>query len=199
MKDLAMHIIDIIQNSIEAGADTVRLEITENTADDRFTIEITDNGRGMDQELLAKVTDPFFTSRQTRRVGLGIPLFKAAAERCDGHLALDSTPGKGTKLTAVFRHSHIDRAPLGNIIDTVVNLVAASPELNFDFSHQTGDREITFDAAELRKKLEDVPLNNPAVINWIKNYFVEGYREEVCGQWPVHDKKTTPLILKAGL
>jgi len=177
MKDLAMHIIDIVQNSIEAEATEVKLAISENTARDTFNIEISDNGRGMDEELRAKVMDPFFTTRTTRRVGLGIPLLKAAAERCDGSMDIESAPGKGTTLKASFRHSHIDRAPLGNIIDTIVNLIVGNPNLDLTFVHKINDREIIFDARELREQLEDVPLNNPAVINWIKQYLNENYKE----------------------
>ena len=177
MKDLSMHIIDIVQNSIEAGATAIKLLITEDTSKDEFTIEIADNGRGMDEETIAKVIDPFFTTRKTRRIGLGVPLLKAAAERCDGRLALDSSPGKGTHVTALFRHSHIDRAPLGNIIDAVINLVVGSPELDFFFCHKINGQEITFDAKELREQLEDVPLNNPAVVGWIKKYLTENYKD----------------------
>lgn len=175
MKDLSMHIIDIVQNSIEAGAANIKLFITENTANDDFTIEITDNGRGMDQETVFKVIDPFFTTRKTRRVGLGIPLLKAAAERCEGKLELDSSPGTGTRVTATFRHSHIDRAPLGNIIDAIINLVAAYPQLDLLFCHKINSQEIIFDAKELREQLEDVPLNNPAVVSWLKKYLTESY------------------------
>jgi anti-sigma regulatory factor (Ser/Thr protein kinase) len=177
MKDLSMHIIDIVQNSLEAGATTVKLLITEDTGKDNFTIEIADNGRGMDEETMAKVIDPFFTTRKTRRIGLGVPLLKAAAERCDGSLELDSSPGKGTRVIAIFRHSHIDRAPLGNIIDAVVNLVVSSPELDLFFCHKINDQEITFDAKELREQLEDVPLSNPAVMGWIKKYLTESYND----------------------
>jgi len=177
MKDLSMHIIDILQNSVEAGATDVRLSILEDTVHDRFVIEISDNGRGMDEELLAKAIDPFFTTRKTRRIGLGLPLLKAAAERCDGKMELVSAPGKGTTVTATFRHSHIDRAPLGNIIDTVINLIVGNPDLNFSFSHRIDGKEVTFDARELREQLEDVPLNNPAVLNWLRKYLTQSYHE----------------------
>ena len=176
MKDLSMHIIDILQNSIEAEANELTLAITEDTTGDTFTIEISDNGRGMDEELKAKVIDPFFTTRNTRKVGLGLPLLKAAAERCDGRLDIDSAPGKGTCVKASFRHSHIDRAPLGNIIDTIINLIVGNPDLNFIFRHRIDSKEVTFNARELREQLEDVPLNNPAVLNWIKQYLTDSYR-----------------------
>lgn len=177
LKELSMHIIDIIQNSIEAGADRVSVTITEDPAADRFTLEISDNGRGMEKDLLARVTDPFFTTRTTRRIGLGLPLLKAAAERCDGEMSIESTPGKGTRVYAAFRHSHIDRAPLGNMIDTVVNTIVGHPDLNLVFTHRVAEKSLVFDAAELRRELVDVPLDNPAVVTWIRSYLTEGYRE----------------------
>ena len=176
MKELSMHIIDIIQNSIEAGASRVAVSITEDPAADRFTLEISDNGRGMDQDTLAKVTDPFFTTRTTRRIGLGLPLLKAAAERCEGAMQVASVPGEGTRVLAGFKRSHIDRAPLGNMVDTVVNTVVGHPDLDLIFSHKVAEKSLVFDAAELRRELEDVPLNNPAVINWLRNYLIEGYQ-----------------------
>ncbi len=176
MKELSMHIIDIVQNSIEAGAGQIGITINEDLAADRFILEINDNGRGMEKDLLAKVIDPFFTTRTTRRIGLGLPLLKAAAERCNGELIIESAPGKGTRVYATFRHSHIDRAPLGNMVDTMVNIIAGHPELNLLFTHRVEDRSLVLDAAELRRELEDVPLNNPAVINWLRNHLIDNYR-----------------------
>ncbi len=175
MKDLSMHIIDIVQNSIEAGASEIRLTINEETESDCFSLEIADDGRGMSESELKQAADPFFTTRTTRKIGLGIPLLKAAAERCNGKLQLSSTVGKGTTVRATFSHSHIDRAPLGNIINTVVNLVAGTPDLNLYFLHIIDNHEVRFDAKELRNQLEDIPLNNPAVLSWIKKYLNESY------------------------
>ncbi len=155
----------------------MRLSVIEDSGQDRFTIEISDDGRGMDEELKAKAVDPFFTTRKTRRIGLGLPLLKAAAEHCEGDMEIISAPGKGTTVRARFRHSHIDRAPLGNIIDTIINFIVGNPDVNFYFSHKIDGIEVTFDAQELREQLEDVPLNNPAVINWIKKYLTESYHE----------------------
>ncbi|WP_418791652.1 ATP-binding protein [Phosphitispora sp. TUW77] len=179
MKDLAMHIIDMLQNSIEAEATKVNLVINEDAVKDTFDIEISDNGRGMDENLKAKIMDPFFTTRTTRRVGLGLPLLKSAAERCDGKINIESALGKGTTVKASFRNSHIDRAPLGNIIDSIINLIASNPELDLIFIHKMNDREIIFDTRKLREQLEDVPLNNPAVVNWIKQYLIENYKKSL--------------------
>lgn len=177
MKDLSMHIIDIVQNSIEAGAVKIQLLISEDSISDTFTIEVSDNGRGMDQDQLSSAADPFFTTRKTRRIGLGLPLLKAAAERCEGHMTVNSTKNKGTTVFASFRCSHIDRAPLGNIIDTLVNIIAGNPDLNLNFIHRIDDKEIVFDAHQLKTQLEDIPLNNPAVLNWIRKYLNDSYNE----------------------
>lgn len=177
MKDLSMHILDIIQNSIEAGATKIGLLISEDSKCDTFSIEVSDNGRGMDQEELNSATDPFFTTRKTRRIGLGLPLLKAAAERCDGQMTVSSAKNKGTTVFASFRCSHIDRAPLGNMIDTIINIIAGNPDLNLSFMHRIDGREIIFDADQLRTQLEDISLNNPAVLNWIKKHLNDSYSE----------------------
>ncbi|HEX3031384.1 MAG TPA: ATP-binding protein [Bacillota bacterium] len=177
MKEIALHIIDIAQNSIEAGATQVGIKIEENLTDDYLALEITDNGRGMSQDMIERVTDPFFTTRNTRRIGLGLPLLKAAAERCEGRLELTSVPGEGTKVVVRFKRSHIDRAPLGNMVDTIVNMVVGYPDLDLHFVHRIDDREILFDSGELRRELEDVPLNNLAVVNWIRNFLAEAYAD----------------------
>ncbi|MCX7706798.1 MAG: ATP-binding protein, partial [Anaerolineae bacterium] len=123
MRELSLHILDALQNSLEAGATLVELTVDEDLAADRLTIVIRDNGRGMDEATLARVTDPFFTTRKTRHVGLGIPLFKAATERCNGDFVITSAPGKGTTLEATFQHSHIDRAPLGDMVGTLLSFI----------------------------------------------------------------------------
>lgn len=177
MKELAMHIIDLVQNSIEAGASEIRLTICEESASDLFSLEIADNGRGMDETQLQQATDAFYTTRSTRKIGLGLPLLKAAAERCSGKMLLSSVPGIGTTVLATFSHRHVDRAPLGNIIDTIVNLVAGNPDLSLYFLHRIDNHEVEFNARELRNQLEDVPLNNPAVLSWIKKYLNESYEK----------------------
>jgi hypothetical protein len=123
MRELSLHILDVMQNSLEAGATLIELTVDEDLPADRLTITVRDNGRGMDEATLARVTDPFFTTRKTRHVGLGIPLFQAAAERCDGDLRLASQVGVGTTLTADFQHSHLDRAPLGDLTGTLMSVI----------------------------------------------------------------------------
>ena len=118
MRELALHILDIAENSISAGASQVEISVVRNTRENQLVISVRDNGNGMDEEMLARVINPFVTSRTTRKVGLGIPMFNQAAEACNGGLTVDSQPGKGTEITATFQNNHIDRMPLGNLADT---------------------------------------------------------------------------------
>jgi anti-sigma regulatory factor (Ser/Thr protein kinase) len=159
MEDLALHILDIAQNSLEAGATEIVIEIRESLREDRLTIKVRDNGRGMDADTVAKVTDPFFTTRSTRRVGLGLPLMAAAAKACGGALTVESSPGHGTSITAVFRHTHIDRAPLGDIETTLMVLLAGQPEKDIFYRHQVEDRVFELDARDFREA--DIDLASP--------------------------------------
>jgi hypothetical protein len=140
MEDLALHILDIAQNSLEAGASKIEIEIQEDLCADLFTIQVRDNGRGMDPKTAVKALDPFFTTRETRRAGLGIPLMAAACRAAGGQLTLDSKPGSGTAILAAFRHGHIDRAPLGNIEATLMVLLSGQPRKDVFFRHQVEDR-----------------------------------------------------------
>jgi len=126
MRELSLHILDALENSLEAGATAIELTIEEDMRADRLTIAVRDNGRGMSKAQLDRVFDPFFTTRTTRHVGLGVPLFKAAAQRCNGDLTVTSQPGEGTTLQAIFQHSHIDRAPLGDIQGTLLAVILAA-------------------------------------------------------------------------
>ena len=174
MKELSMHILDIAQNSVHADSKLVEIEICENIEKNIFEIRIKDDGKGMDEETLKKVTDPFYTSRTTRKVGLGIPMLKSAAENCDGYFSMKSEVGKGTELTATFRYDHIDRAPLGNIVDTVVTVVISDINMDFIYRHNVDDRCFELDTREIKEVLGDVPLNNIDVICWIKDHVKEG-------------------------
>ncbi|NPV30341.1 MAG: ATP-binding protein [Firmicutes bacterium] len=177
MRELSLHILDAFENSRVAGASLIRLEINEDTKKDRLEITITDNGRGMEPELAAKVFDPFVTTRTCRKVGLGLPLLKAAAQRCNGDARITSAPGKGATLHACFQLSHIDRAPLGNLVESLVVFLAANPEMDLVYTHRVDENEFTLDTRELRAELEGVPLNTPAVLNWIRGYLQEGLQE----------------------
>ena len=177
MEDLSLHILDIVQNSVSAMADTVSLSVTEDHQNDRLIIAVDDNGRGMDQETARKVLDPFYTTRTTRKVGLGLPLLSAVAEACDGFLAIDSQPGKGARVEAQFSLGHIDRPPLGNITDTMITLIVCNPDVDFIYEHMTPSGKFVFDTRQIRDEIPDIPLGNPDVLAWIRAYLLEGLDE----------------------
>ncbi|MFZ5965945.1 MAG: ATP-binding protein [Bacillota bacterium] len=177
MNELSLHILDIVQNSISANATWIEITITEDEEKDLLLICIEDNGKGMTIDFLNKVTDPFVTSRNTRKVGLGISLFKAAAEQCDGSFNIESQLGQGTKVTAKFKRSHIDRAPLGNIADTMITIIMSNAAIDYKYSHTYNDKVFVFNTQEIRNILGDVPLDNLDVIDWIKNHFQEGIHD----------------------
>ncbi len=154
MEDLALHILDIARNSLDAGATRLEIALTEDPANDSFVIEVRDNGPGMDPEALARASDPFFTTRKARRVGLGLSLLYQAARAAGGGLTIESKPGAGTIVKATFRHGHMDRAPLGDIETTIGVLVAGQPNLELRFRHRVGEREYEIDTADIRAALD---------------------------------------------
>jgi hypothetical protein len=175
MRELSLHILDVMQNSLEAGATLVELEVEEDPAADRLVITVRDNGRGMDEATLARVSDPFYTSRKTRRVGLGIPLFRAAAERCNGDLTIVSQVGKGTMLRATFQHSHLDRAPLGDMTGTLLAFILGGI-CDLSYRHRVNERQFALSTAEIKSELGDVSLSHPAVREWLRETIAEGER-----------------------
>ena len=177
MKELYLLILDIIQNSVRANATEFRLEITELSRENQLRITVEDNGCGMSPSLLARVRDPFTTTRTTRKAGLGIPLLEAAARQCGGGLEIWSEVGVGTRLTAWFEREHIDRAPLGDMAETVVSAVLSAPQTRFRYIHCFDDKSFIFDTAELKQVLGEVPLDTPEVLVWIRDYVREGLAE----------------------
>ncbi len=171
---MSLHILDLLENSVEAGASKIRLSIREDLQRDWMTIEIVDDGCGMSKELTEQVLDPFYTTRKTRHVGLGLPLFSEAARRCGGELVIQSKPGEGTRVEATFRHSHIDRAPLGDMPTALLAILLSSRPVDLDYCHRVGLREFGFNSSEIRKGLEGVPLNHPKVRDWISQSLREG-------------------------
>lgn len=174
MEDLSLHILDIVQNSIKAEAELIIINITVDKKADKLTISVVDDGFGMDEDMIKRVTDPFFTTRTTRSVGLGIPLLKAAAQSTGGDLIIKSKPGDGTELTVWLGISNIDRPPTGSMEDTMVTLVICNPDIDFVFTYNNEDGNFKFDTREIRQMLDGVPLDNPSVIDWIKGYISEG-------------------------
>ncbi len=173
MKDLALHILDILQNSVTAGATLIKLEIGEIPKQDIYSVKFIDNGKGMVKSMIHQVTDPFFTTRTTRKVGLGLPLLKQNAERTGGNLRILSTPGNGTEVEACFVFNHIDRLPTGDIAGTLALTVSSYPAVDFIYTHTTPDGTFIFDTKEIKETLEDVPINNPQVINFMKDLIRE--------------------------
>ena len=148
MEDLSLHILDIAENSIAAEAKRIEIRIEEDQVKDVLAIEIKDDGNGMDEEMRRKVLDPFFTTRTTRKVGLGLPLLAQASRESEGTIEIDSKPGQGTTVRAVFRYRHIDRRPLGNIHETIQTLVVGHPEIEFLFEHTKDGSTYRYDTKE---------------------------------------------------
>jgi len=142
LRELSLHLLDIAENSVAAGAKNITITVEEDTIANRLKMSVEDDGKGMDAEMVARVTDPFVTSRTTRKVGLGIPLLKAAAEACQGYLKIESQLGKGTRLEVEFQHDHIDRMPLGDLIGTILNLVVAYPHTHWCFKYRANGKKI---------------------------------------------------------
>ena len=177
MREISLHVLDVLENSLEAGATRVTLCIEEDWSADRLTIAVQDDGRGMDADTLARVLDPFFTTRVTRHVGLGLPLFAAAAERCNGKLTVESKEGGGTLVRAAFRLSHIDRAPLGDITGTLISFLLGQHHCDLRYVHRVNGEIFEFDTREIRAILGEVPLSYPTVREWLREFIDEGERE----------------------
>ncbi len=174
MRELSLNVMDVAQNSVTANATLITISVSQSDKDDRLSIAIEDNGKGMSKEQVENVIDPFFTTRTTRKVGLGIPLFKMAAEQTGGSFSIESSLGVGTKLCANFVKSSVDMTPLGDINSTVRILIQCNPDLDFVFTHKTDKGEFTLDTRELREVLgDDVPLNTPDVLGWIDGFLEE--------------------------
>lgn len=177
MQDFSAHIMDIAQNSVRANATRIEITIEEHLAQDLYSFTISDNGCGMDAETLSRVSDPFFTSRTVRKVGLGIPLLKQNAEATGGHMTIESVVGKGTTTHASFSHSHLDRPPTGDIPGAIVLLAAANPEIEIVYKHITDAGEYIFDTEEIKNVLDGVPLNDPEIIQALRQLITENIHE----------------------
>jgi len=180
MKELSLNLLDIVENSTRAGASLVTIQVIEEPELDRLTLSVEDDGCGMSPELLAAVQDPFTTTRTTRKVGLGIPFLKEGAEMTGGSLELWSKEGEGTKISATYGYSHIDRPPLGDLAETVVTLVQCHDQTDFCYTHRYRDQSFTLDTRELRVIMEGLPLSEPAVLGWIRE-FVKENQETIYG------------------
>ena len=180
MKELSLNILDIAQNSVTAKSTLIRIDLAE--TDETLKITISDNGCGMSKEMVENVTSPFTTSRTTRKVGLGIPLFKMAAEQTGGYLTITSKSEKdfpddhGTVTSALFYKNHLDYTPLGDIINTTTTLIQGMGEIDLVFSHKSDSLDVLLDTREIREALGgEIPLSTPDVLVWINEFLKENY------------------------
>ena len=173
MRELSLNILDIAQNSISAGAPLITIEVNENTAQHTLLIGVYDNGKGMSEEQVKSVIDPFFTTRTTRKVGMGIPLFKMAAEQTDGSLEIKSEIGVGTEIRAIFKTDSVDFTPLGDVASTIQMLITMNTDRDFVYKHSVNGKEFVCDTRELKAILGDVPLDTYEVSQWILEFIKE--------------------------
>jgi len=174
LEDLSLHILDIVENAIAAKAKKIDVVIMEELNEDRLVIEIIDDGIGMDEQVKEKATDPFFTTRTSRRVGLGLSLLAQAARDAGGMLRIESELGKGTKVTATFQYHHIDRKPLGNMMETMTTLLLGNPELSISYTHKKEGKSYSLSSQWLKERFKNRSLTDPEVIQWLRKYLKEG-------------------------
>lgn len=177
LPEISLNILDITENSVKAKATKIEIDVFASFKDDNLTIKIIDNGCGMTSEQLKNVTNPFFTTRTTRKVGLGIPFFKMAAESTGGSFDIESKVGLGTTVTALFKLSHIDRMPMGDIALTIWQLVTMHQEINFVFNYKVDDNGFTLDTNEFKEVLGGISFTEPEVSRYIKEYLKENIND----------------------
>lgn len=177
MREISLHILDIVQNSLAAGATKVKISLLELFQNNSLIVEIEDNGRGMDEKEVKKALDPFYTTRLTRRVGLGLPLLLANAQACGGGLRIESQPGKGTVVKAEFQLDHIDRPPVGDMVSTLLTLIAGSPQVDFFYYRQRNEKSFIFQTSEVKDILQGTSLKHPEILSWLRDYLTEKERE----------------------
>lgn len=181
MRELSLHILDIVENGITAGAGCITIRVEESSVADGLQIRVHDNGRGMPSRKADNVANPFVTTRTTRRVGLGLSLLAAAARRCEGDIRVNAAPGKGTEVTATFRRSHIDRAPLGDMAATLGTLIMGNPQVDFVYIHRLDGREFTLDTRDLKREVEGVDLSSPVVVSQLMELIRRSLKELASG------------------
>lgn len=177
MRELSLNVLDIAQNSVSANASLIEIELIENTETHDLLISICDNGKGMTKEQLNSVRDPFFTTRTTRKVGMGIPLFRFAAEMTGGSFEIESEVGVGTKVRAYFKTDHLDFTPIGDMTATMISLITMNLHIDFLYRRKIDEKEFTVDTRQLKEILGDVPLNEPSIAMWITQYINENTKQ----------------------
>ncbi len=168
MKDLSLHILDIVENSVAASASQIEIRISEDKKKDLFSVEIIDNGAGMDKKTQQKALDPFYTTKTVRRFGFGLSLLSEAAKAANGNFSMQSEKGEGTKIKADFQYSHIDRKPLGDMGQTIITLVIGNPEIDLIYMHKKNNHKYSFDTRKIKARLNEALLNSPAGIRMIR-------------------------------
>jgi hypothetical protein len=169
--------MDIIENGLDGGASLIILSIVEDRKENFLRITITDDGRGIPDKMLKDVTDPFVTSRETRRVGLGLSLFKEASKRCDGEFSIESKEGEGTRVCASFRLDHIDRAPMGDMAGSLTGLIVANADVDFVYTHKVNGNVFELDTRQVKKELDGVPISHPEVIRYLTSAIRDSLEE----------------------
>ncbi|MFA8299907.1 MAG: ATP-binding protein [Hyphomicrobiales bacterium] len=177
MKDLSMHIMDIVQNSTRAKAKLIEIYIVESEKKNQLDIVIKDDGMGMDKDMLDNVTDPFTTSRTSRKVGMGLPLFKQSAEQSNGNLSISSQKGVGTIVNVEFELNHFDRPPMGDMAEAISMIITGNPDFDFVYSHITDKDEYVVDSREVKEAIDGVPISSPDVYNLMKEMIGENLKE----------------------
>lgn len=176
MRDLSLHILDIAENSIEAGAKRIEIELVEDSKRGKFVLRVKDDGKGMDEELVKKIEDPFFTMKAGKKWGLGIPFLAQAARQCGGEFTVRSEKGVGTEVVAEFELGHIDRQPLGDVGSTMATLVAGHPQIDYSLRCESDGESYGFETRDLKEVLDPVPVNVPDVLMLLKDDINEGIR-----------------------
>ncbi len=183
MKELSLHVLDIAENSVRGEANNIEIAIGEDLKDDLFTIDINDDGKGIPEDMLKTIRNPFTTTRTHRKVGMGIPFLNDTCLMCGGKLTIDSTVGTGTKVHAEMSYSSIDRPPLGDIASTLLTLFSSYPDIVFEYRHlyrgaeAPEAEEFSISTAELNEILEGVPLSTPSVFVWVKEFIKDNITE----------------------
>ncbi len=173
MEELSMHILDLVQNSLMAGASRIDFYMKIDPAQDLLLFKVNDNGRGMSEEELSRCLDPFYSTKK-KKVGLGLPLLKLTAQQCGGDLEIISEKGRGTEVSCWMSLSHIDRPPVGDLASTLLGLMVSRPEVDFHFTVEDGEERFELSTGQVKEQLGDVPLNHPEVIGFLKQYIKEG-------------------------
>jgi anti-sigma regulatory factor (Ser/Thr protein kinase) len=168
MEDLSLHVLDIAENSIAAQASQIEIRLVEDKKKDVLSLEVIDNGTGMDEETRKRALDPFFTSKKVRRFGFGLSLLSESARAANGRLSIKSEPGKGTRIRADFQYSHIDRRPLGDMAQTIITLVMGNPDVDIIYVHRKDGHRYVLDTRKIRSQLRDIPINSLGGIKRIK-------------------------------